>query len=83
MEEQENNTILYNKQIKFDGNAYLDPKRMPIESYSALFKFPLDEIFDGMVVGVKRDETLSSNSSRYIYKNNQWSLLDTTSEIIV
>lgn len=80
--ETENSSILYDCQIRFEGNAYLDAKRMPVESYSALTKLSADKLFDGIVVGIKIDETMNGGPTRYIYKNNQWSLLDTTSEII-
>lgn len=74
--------LLYDKQIKFEGNAYLDPKHMPVESFSALLNLPSNKLFEGMEVIVLCDETMQGETTRYTYHNNMWVPSCLTSEIL-
>ena len=78
----QDNTLSHKKQIEYNGNAYLDVKRMPVESYSALADLSLSEIFEGMKVTVLSDETMGGDLTHYIYLNGEWVLSETTVELL-
>lgn len=77
----QDNSILYDKQLQFEGNAYLDPKHMPVKTYAELMSLSQSQIFEGMEVTVISDETLNGDSTKYTRKNNKWQLINQTCEI--
>lgn len=76
-----NNRLTYDKQIEYEGNSYLDPKHMPMDSFSALTQISLDSVFDGIEMTIISDENWSGNTTSYAYKNNAWNLNNATVEI--
>lgn len=77
------NTLKYNSQIEYNGNAYIDEKSMPVESYSNLSNFSRSGIFDDMMVTVISDETMHGDLTHYIFKDEKWEIADLTSEILI
>ena len=57
------NTINYDKQVSFEGNAYLDPKHMPVATYADLSELSRSEIFEGMTVKVLSDENVDNETT--------------------
>lgn len=68
-----NNTLQYDKQIKFTGKGYNDPKAMPVPNKATLDNITIaNDAFEGMERVVLSDETQEGKTTKYRFSNNTW-----------
>ena len=71
--------IKYDKQVKFAGKGYLDPKTMPVATKAALNSITMaNDAFEGMERVVLKDETMGNKTTKYVFRNNAWVLTSPT-----
>ena len=71
-----NNTLDYDKQIRFTGKAYLDPKATPVETKSELDQITMaTEAFVGMERVVLSDENYDGAMTKYRFDGEKWVII--------
>ena len=71
-----NNTLDFDKQIKFTGKAYLDPKLMPVETKAELLKITMaTDAFEGMEIVVLSDEEHDGAMTKYRFDGEKWNIV--------
>ena len=68
-----NNNLEFDKQIKFTGKSYTDPKAAPVETKADLDKITMvNDAFEGMERVVLCDEDYGGAMTRYIFDGDKW-----------
>ena len=68
-----NNTLEFDKQIKFTGKAYLDPKLMPVQTKADLLEITMaTDAFEGMELVVLSDEDYDGAMTKYRFNGEKW-----------
>lgn len=57
--------ITYDKQIDYEGNAYLDPKMVPVQTHEDMFNIPFSNRFEGLKCTVKEDSENNNKQTEY------------------
>ena len=73
------NTLEFDKQIKFTGKAYLDPKLMPVETKAELLEITMaTDAFEGMEIVVLSDEEHDGAMTKYRFDGEKWNIVSQT-----
>jgi len=71
-----NNTLDYDKQIRFTGKAYLDPKATPVETKAELEQITMaTDAFVGMERVVLSDENYDGAMTKYCFDGEKWVII--------